>query len=109
MSVGEAMGLTPHAGAAGNLAEARALQDVRAAADAREDDRAHGRKGKSSSTKKKRSSSSSLPSRAKPKATAEPTQKEDQARSVHGTPGRVSDIRDSLDVRKKTYKMHQRG
>ena len=105
MSVGEAMGLTPHAGAAGNLAEARALQDARAAADAREEDRASGSKDKSSSKKKKRSRSRSLPRQEKPKATVDPTQKEDKAGSVHGTPGRMSEIRDSLDARKKTYKI----
>ena len=70
-SVGDDLGVTPVRGKAVNLAEARAIQDVWAAAGAWDDDNVHAHKGKSSRKKKRRSRGRSLSPRKQPHAMAE--------------------------------------
>ena len=102
LSVGEALGMTPSRGKAGNLDEARALQMGRAAAARRDEDRLEGRKGKRDHKKTRRSRGSSLPPRVKPMTPAKPAKRNKKARSIHGTPRRASQVRNSLEARKLT-------
>ena len=99
MSVGDDLGVTPVRGKAVNLAEARAMQDARAAAGAWDDDNVHAHRGKSSRKKKKHSRGRSLSPRRTPHAMAGTTKK---AMSVAGTPRRASLVRNSLSARKRT-------
>jgi len=98
-SVVDDLGVTPVRGEAVNLAEARAMQDARAAAGAWDDDNVHARRGKSSRKKKKHSRGRSLEPRGKPHAMAGPARK---AKSDAGTPRRASQVRNSLSARKRT-------
>ena len=97
--MGDDLGVTPVRGKAVNLAEARAMQDARAAAGAWDDDNVHVPKGKSSRKKKRRSRGRSHEPRETPHAMAGPARK---AKSVAGTPRRASDVRNSLSARKRT-------
>ena len=99
LSVGEALGMTPSRGKAGNLHEARALQMGRAAAASRDEHRLEGRKGKRHHGKTRRSRGSSLPPRAKPTTPAKSDKRKHRARSVHGTPRRASQVRNSMEAR----------
>ena len=99
-SVGDDLGVTPIRGKAVNLAEARAIQDARAAAGAWDDDNVHAHRGKSSRKKKRRSRGRSLPARREPKAMA--GSDNEKAMSVAGTPRRASLVRNSLSARKRT-------
>ena len=75
-SVGDDLGVTPVRGKAVNLAEARAMQDARAAAGAWDDDNVHAPKGKSSRKKKRRSRGRSHEPRGTPQhAMADPPRK----------------------------------
>ena len=94
-SVGDDLGVTPIRGKAVNLAEARAMQDARAAAGAWDDDNVHAHRGKSGRKKKRRSRGRSLPARREPHAMAGSARK---ARSVAGTPRRLSRRRSSRDA-----------
>ena len=71
-SVVDDLGVTPVRGKAVNLAEARAMQDARAAAGAWDDDNVHVPKGKSSRKKKRRSRGRSHEPRETPHAMAGP-------------------------------------
>ena len=73
--MGDDLGVTPVRGKAVNLAEARAMQDARAAAGAWDDDNVHVPKGKSSRKKKRRSRGRSHEPRGTPHAMAGPTKK----------------------------------
>ena len=97
--MGDDLGVTPVRGEAVNLAEARAMQDARAAAGAWDDDNVHAHRGKSSRKKKKHSRGRSLEPREKPHAMAGPARK---AKSDAGTPRRASQVRNSLEARKLT-------
>ena len=101
-SVGDDLGVTPVRGKAVNLAEARAMQDARAAAGAWDDDNAHAHRGKSSLKKKRHSRGRSLEPREKPHAMAGPARK---AMSDAGTPRRASLVRNSLSARKRTERI----
>ena len=72
-SVGDDLGVTPVRGKAVNLAEARAMQDARAAAGAWDDDNVHASKGKSGRKKKRRSRGRNHEPRETPHAMAGPT------------------------------------
>ena len=100
MSVGDDLGVTPVRGKAVNLAEARAMQDARAAAGAWDNDNVHVHRGKSSRKKKRRSRGRSLPARREPHAMA--GSDNERAMSVAGTPRRASQVRNSLSARKRT-------
>ena len=102
MRVGEVLGMTPSRGKAGNLDEARALQMGRAAAARRDEDRLEGRKGKRHHGKTRRSRGSSLPPRVKPATPAKPAKRNKKVRSIHGTPRRASQVRNSLEARELT-------
>ena len=97
--MGDDLGVTPIRGKAVNLAEARAMQDARAAAGAWDDDNVHAHMDKSGRKKKRRSRGRSLPARREPHAMAGSARK---ARSVAGTPRRASRSRHSLEARKLT-------
>ena len=71
-SVGDDLGVTPVRGKAVNLAEARAMQDARAAAGAWDDDNVHAPKGKSGRKKKRRSRGRSHEPRETPHAMLDP-------------------------------------
>ena len=105
LSVGEVLGVTPRGGKAVNLHEARAIQMGREAATSHDDTRLEGRKGKRQHGKTRRSRGSSLPPRAKPTTSAESYKRNEKARSVHGTPRRASQIRNSLDARELTKRI----
>ena len=102
LSVDEALGMTPSRGKADNLDEARALQYGRAAAASRDEHRLAGRKGKRHHGKTGRSRGSSLPPRATSATPARSAKRNKKARSVHGTPRRASQVRNSLETRKLT-------
>ena len=103
MSVGDALGLTPSRGKAVNLAEARVLQDARAAAGAWNEHHAHkGRKDKGGRKTKRQSRSHSPQPRTGQKATARDKDQRKKAKSVAGTPMRAFAIRDSLEARERT-------
>ena len=108
-SVGDDLGVTPVRGKAVNLAEARAIQDVRATSGAWDNDNSHahtGRKGKSSRKKKIHSRGHSLPPpRGAPHAMTGPIEK---AKSVAGTPRRASQVRNSLEARKLRQRRRRR-
>ena len=100
--MGDDLGVTPVRGKAVNLAEARAMQDARAAAGAWDDDNVHAPKGKSSRKKKRRSRGRSHEPRETPHAMAGPAKK---AMSVGGTPRRASQVRNSMSARKRTERI----
>ena len=102
-SVGDDLGVTPIRGKAVNLAEARAMQDARAAAGAWDDDNVHAHRGKSGRKKKRRSRGRSLPARREPKAMT--GSNDEKAMSVAGTPRRASLVRNSLSARKRTERI----
>ena len=82
-SVGDDLGVTPVRGKAVNLAEARAIQDARAAAGAWDDDNVHEHKGKNIRKKKRRSCRDlNQPARREPHAMTGSNRK---TRSVTGT------------------------
>ena len=87
-SVGDDLGVTPVRGKAVNLAEARAMQDARAAAGAWDEDNVHVPKGKSGRKKKRRSHGRSHKPRETSHAMDGPDRK---AKSVAGTPDAAPD------------------
>ena len=87
--MGDDLGVTPVRGKAVNLAEARAMQDARAAAGVwDDDDNVHVSKGKSSREKKRRSRGRSHKPRETSHAMDGPDRK---AKSVAGTPDAAPD------------------
>ena len=108
LSVGEALGMTPRRGEASNLHEARALQMGRAAAANLDEHRLAGRKGKGRHGKTRHSRGRSLPPKARPAKSAGPA-KRNKAKSVHGTPRRASQVRNSLEARELTRDIFNSG